>query len=108
MPLLYATLDRVLAECAETASCAEFIERDGEWFAVVTQQDILDYCESRNVGRFPGKRQCLMAFVRSSDGAVVSWEPKRVYWHRGGTEYDAMVARFLAGSNSLRTLGGAA
>lgn len=105
MPLVYTTLNRVLAECAATATCSEFIERDGEWFAVVTQDDILAYCESRDVGRFPGKRQCLMAFVRSEGGTVASWEPRRVGWYRDGTDYGAMVARFMAGGNSLRTLG---
>lgn len=108
MPQLYTALGLVLAECAATATCQEFIERDGEVFAVVTSEDVIAYCEAKDVGPFPGKRQILVAFVHSEEGRVASWEGVGTGRYRKQDEqgYKAAVDRFMRGGSSLRTLGG--
>lgn len=101
MPQMYHELCRVLKECATTATCAEFIgcDRKGDdgVYAVVRREDVQSYCASKGLLSFPGKRAMTIAFVRSEDGKVVSWE-------NGDIEYDRAVERFRAGRWSLRTL----
>jgi hypothetical protein len=93
MHMLY----EVLRECAATSTCWEFVEKGGEWYAVVTEQDIIDYCDSKRIGAFPGKRKVLAAFVRSSDGAVGHIDWKQVAYHRPSNRVGHLVRAFVGG-----------
>ena len=82
------TLHAVLRGCAETASCQEFIQRGEHWYAVVTNEDIRQWCADHGIGSFPGKADCKVAFVRSGDNRL-QW-----YGQRDARPYDAIVEAF--------------
>lgn len=97
MPQMYHELCRVLKECAATATCAEFVEVGDDVYAVVRGEDVIAYCEAKGLVSFPGRRRIAIAFVRSRDGKVVSWDG-------GVVDHERAVADFKAGRRSLRTL----